>query len=394
MTPESQLTDTAPNPLLTDTPAPPPSDFNETDTPGATQQTADATAGQTESVEEKTATDAASENGETKTDSVTEGDKEAAASEPQRLGRKMWAAFKDKGGEEAFEVATRLLDNYLITPNPEQFVQDLASYPVAFEPVRDRIITEEVRLYPEQVMETLRKAHPEMFAGQSPQPASPQAAQAQGQESAEFDPVEYANNLLNDAYATEADKAAARHMLQAHEQMQKTQEQLGKIPKLEEKVNAFDKLTAEQRAAEVEKVQGKYFEDVMTVVDRIHKESGLETAGVSAQRFRNFVRAEYAADPQRSALVDEVIDLIGRGDIRTATLKQRPIMARAEAVAAEIAASLTKPKAQTATAGGKTPPPPPLAGDASALSTERAKAPAWDEATIDAGWDDIKQRVK
>lgn len=384
------------------TPAPP--EVAEAAAPGS------APAGEELNPEEGAETEAtgtpvpASETSGPASDAATVPDEEELTGDVKRQARKVWAEVNEMGGEPVFQVGKRLASSYL-NPRPEsaqEFVGDLKAVSKEnYWPVRDHIVHETIRTQPDAVLKVLAQIHPDRRAQieRAMQPAAqpeewynaPEPPDPTDTTSPSYDP-------LKDPNMPEAVKR----------QIREAQELRERIAPLEEKVKAFDQLSTERKAQEVERISQTILSEVMQPVVELIKEAGLEDLEGDPDDVRadkDYARRVIFRDtlgdlqslPENAPLYEEMNLLIERGDEQGARYRVERARARAERAAQRHVRyhsgrqvisrdSRTKPLTRG------TPKLVPEAAPAGIPTTPRP-GPAFDQDQHHAALQDIKARV-
>jgi hypothetical protein len=266
---------------------------------------------------------------------------EPASTEPEETpkvraqARKVFMDVQKMGGEPAFQAAKSIFDTYF-HKTPFEAANELARYPAKFYPLRDVMLTQAVKEYPDAMVAVLRELHPELeiqVGKKGQQPA--QSPSPQQQPADNFDAVAYARQTLEDPLASDADKAMARHFLA-------TEQKLDQLPQLEERLSAADEFIGQTKQERVQAAQTKYVDDlVSSVIDKTYRESGLEGSPITIEQFRDLVVTAHGKNPEANARFQQAMDALAKGDTQTALLLKESIMRDGEQIAFSYAKSFS-----------------------------------------------------
>lgn len=319
--------------------------------------------------------------------SATDAPSEEDAPSVKAQARKVWAEVNKMGGQAAFDAARGQFDAYFNKP-PQEFVREISQYEARFYPVRDYLLHETAREFPNELVAILQAAHPDLNIqiGQQAQPAESRA---------QIDPVAYAREVLEDENATPYERSLAQHAITQADELAQAQAQLGKLPQLEEQVSKFSEFQTTHQQQQIAEARGKYVDELMeSSVDRAYRESGLEGSPISLEEFREMVVVKHGREPEANARFLQAMDAIEAGDMKTAALLKEQIMRDGERIAFNYAKSFSAASAHTKTA--KTQQltkerPTPVPGGLPVGSAPPSSVP-FDETRYAQGLADIKAR--
>jgi hypothetical protein len=306
------------------------------------------------------------------------------------LGRKFFMEVQKMGGERVFE-ASRKMSTTFFNDSPENFVSEIEQYGQRYFPVRDQIVHSVIAAQPERLLEILKQSHPQLFKETQSQP--PPQSQTSEQS---FSLTEWAESVINDEYANEVDKQAARRALAMEAERRADQEKLGKLPEIEQKLSRFEQSFSQTQAQRVEEQTAKYVDGLMTVVDAAYTKSGLEKSGIDIDTFRNLVTAAHGKDAAANAKFVAALDAIKAGDMQTALLLQEDIQRDGEKIAFNYARQFSGAQSQRREQTGQLQADKNRmlpAGVAPPMGNRIPNAPAFDEANYQGGMQDIIERT-
>jgi hypothetical protein len=342
--------------------------------PAGTEASLTATPAGQPATEEKPVVEETSEADALSEESSTDYDKS--------LGRKYFFEVEKMGGPSMFEAAKKLSHTYF-NDTPENFVKEISQYSKAYWPVRDKIVIDTITHQPEDVLAILQQTHPDLFTGNQPsQPA---------QDSQAFDPKSWATGVMADPDAYEQDRQLAKHILA-------TEERLGKLPEIEQKMQRFEQSFTQTQTERVEQQTTKYVDELLSVVNETYNKSGLDKSGIDLETFQQMVVAAHGKDKVADARFRSALDAIQKGDMQTALLLQDQIKRDGEKIAFDFArkfsgafsgaTALKRQAGQTGAEQNRTLP----AGVAPPLGNRSPNAPAFDENVYQSAMQDIIAR--